>query len=100
MKYIFPFLNRFVTVLWKKDDEIYQNNKNLLAKSGLQIRVINSRKGPGSEMKNALWRTADTSKVKRMKKPGHTQLMIVTVVHTVCNMILLHCGNNFSYEMF
>ena len=51
---------RFVVAMWKKDNENYHGNRKIAAKSGLQIKVVDSIKGPSSDLRNALWHTGDT----------------------------------------
>ena len=46
--------------MWKKGNEYYQSNRKVAAKSGLQIKVVDSITGPSSALRNALWHTGDT----------------------------------------
>ena len=51
-------------MMWKKAREEYweREPERVTAEAGLQIKIINSRKGPSSALRNALWKTGNTNK--------------------------------------
>ena len=57
--------HRFAVVMWKKDREDYWEKKPtaVQAEAGIQIKVVGpkSAKGPSSALRNALWKTGDTT---------------------------------------
>ena len=69
--YCYCYCYRFVVAMWKKTQEKYYNNDKVVAQSGLQIKVVNSRKGPSSALRDALWHTGDTVK-------GNVSIIIIS----------------------
>ena len=49
--------------MWKKTSQTYWETSPFVAEAyaGIQVKVVNSKKGPSTHLRNALWRTGDTS---------------------------------------
>ncbi|XP_026843158.1 cartilage oligomeric matrix protein-like, partial [Drosophila persimilis] len=61
--------HKFYVVQWKKGSQTYWESKPFIASAepGIQIKLIDSHTGPGSMMRNSLWRDSDT--------PGQARLL-------------------------
>nr|CAD7606640.1 unnamed protein product [Timema genevievae] len=54
--------HKFYTVMWKKNTQTYWQATpfRAVAEPGIQLKLVNSRTGPGQMMRNSLWHTGDT----------------------------------------
>ncbi|XP_034246292.1 cartilage oligomeric matrix protein isoform X3 [Thrips palmi] len=54
--------HKFYTVAWKKHTQTYWQSTpfRAVAEPGIQIKLVNSRSGPGQMLRNSLWHTGDT----------------------------------------
>jgi hypothetical protein len=54
---------RFIVVMWKRVNESYwiRDPFESRAYAGIQVKLVDSPKGPSTHLRNALWRTGDTS---------------------------------------
>lgn len=52
---------QFYLVSWKQKDQVHWNVKPFRAKAvkGIQIKLVNSETGPGSDLRQALWHSGD-----------------------------------------
>nr|CAD7202755.1 unnamed protein product [Timema douglasi] len=62
--FIFSYQNnhKFYTVMWKKNTQTYWQATpfRAVAEPGIQLKLVDSRTGPGQMMRNSLWHTGDT----------------------------------------
>ena len=49
-------------VMWKKSQQTYWERSpfTAVAKSGIQVKLVNSIQGPGEWLRNAMWHTGHT----------------------------------------
>nr|CAD7413585.1 unnamed protein product [Timema poppensis] len=54
--------HKFYTVMWKKNTQTYWQATpfRAVAEPGIQLKLVDSRTGPGQMMRNSLWHTGDT----------------------------------------
>jgi thrombospondin 2/3/4/5 len=54
---------RFYAVTWKRNAQEYWDKKPFLAyaEPGIQIKLVNSKTGPGEDLRNSLWHTGNTT---------------------------------------
>lgn len=54
---------RFIVVMWKKVNQTYWKMSpfEAIAYAGIQVKVVNSKRGPSTYLRNALWKTGDTN---------------------------------------
>nr|CAD7410411.1 unnamed protein product [Timema cristinae] len=81
--FIFSYQNnhKFYTVMWKKNTQTYWQATpfRAVAEPGIQLKLVNSRTGPGQMMRNSLWHTGDTEEQpmtlgEAAKPVGHNSL--------------------------
>ncbi|XP_049876570.1 cartilage oligomeric matrix protein [Pectinophora gossypiella] len=62
--FIFGYQNnkRFYVVMWKKNTQTYWQTTpfRAVAEPGIQLKLVNSKTGPGKTMRNSLWNTEST----------------------------------------
>ncbi|XP_026283564.2 cartilage oligomeric matrix protein isoform X1 [Frankliniella occidentalis] len=60
--------HKFYTVMWKKHTQTYWQSTpfRAVAEPGIQIKLVNSRTGPGQMLRNSLWHTGDTTDQVRL----------------------------------
>lgn len=60
---VFSYQNnrKFYLVSWKQRDQVYWEVKPFRASAvaGIQIKLVNSKTGPGNDLRNALWHSGD-----------------------------------------
>ena len=61
-------LCRFTVVMWKKTNQTYWAPGPFEANAfaGIQVKVVDSNKGPSSHLRNALWKTGNTHESDHM----------------------------------
>ena len=49
--------------MWKKENQTYWKMSpfEAIAYAGIQVKVVNSKRGPSTYLRNALWKTGDTN---------------------------------------
>lgn len=54
---------RFYVVMWKKNTQTYWQTTpfRAVAEPGIQLKLVNSKTGPGKTLRNSLWNTESTS---------------------------------------
>uniref|UniRef100_A0A0K2TSG3 Uncharacterized protein n=1 Tax=Lepeophtheirus salmonis TaxID=72036 RepID=A0A0K2TSG3_LEPSM len=54
--------NQFYTVMWKKNTQTYWQATpfRAVAEPGIQLKLVQSKTGPGQMMRNAMWHTGNT----------------------------------------
>lgn len=54
---------RFYSVMWKKNEQTYWKPTpfRAVAESGIQLKLIASKTGPGKNLRNSLWHTGNTT---------------------------------------
>ncbi|XP_019856518.1 PREDICTED: cartilage oligomeric matrix protein-like isoform X2 [Amphimedon queenslandica] len=59
---------RFIVVMWKKTNQTYWISSPFEANAfaGIQVKVVDSNKGPSTHLRNALWRTGNTHAADHM----------------------------------
>lgn len=59
---------RFYAIIWKQNDQSYwwPDPFRAKAKAGLQLKLINSRTGPGPTLRNAIWHSDNTDNEVRL----------------------------------
>lgn len=59
---------RFMLMTWKQTNQSFWMTSPTVAnaKSGVQIKVVKSKTGPGDNLRNALWHTGDTKRQVRI----------------------------------
>lgn len=59
---------KFYSVMWKKKQQTYWDAKpfRAVAEPGIQLKVVNSKTGPGTLLRNSLWHTGDTEDQVRL----------------------------------
>lgn len=62
--FVFSYQNtrQYYTVMWKKVLQTYWEPKpfRAIAETGIQLKLVDSKTGPGEMMRNALWHTGNT----------------------------------------
>ncbi|XP_046970166.1 cartilage oligomeric matrix protein isoform X2 [Vanessa cardui] len=62
--FIFGYQNnkRFYVVMWKKNTQTYWQTTpfRAVAEPGIQLKLVNSKTGPGKTLRNSLWNTEST----------------------------------------
>lgn len=64
LTHVFRYQNnkRFYVVMWKKNTQTYWQTTpfRAVAEPGIQLKLVNSKTGPGKTLRNALWKTEST----------------------------------------
>lgn len=64
--------------MWKKANQTYwlENPFESVAFAGIQVKVVDSDKGPSTHLRNALWRTGNTDASEHLVGPSPPPLSL------------------------
>jgi hypothetical protein len=79
-RYSYQNNKRFYVVMWKKNPQTYWQTTpfRAVADPGIQLKLVNSKTGPGKTLRNALWNTESTQDQVTLTVLGSDLYMMVS----------------------